>query len=79
MAFGVAITPKFAPRFLPVDSPLDFSIQYQIGTFLASQNVGFLQVAISGFLIAESSFLDGERCPILPQWNGDKDGATPKV
>ena len=49
MYFRVANAPKFALRFIPMDSPLDFTVQYQIWTFLALQNVGFCTVAISGF------------------------------
>ena len=49
MDFGVANAPKFSLRFIPMDSPLDFTVQYQIWAFLALQNVGFCTVAISGF------------------------------
>ena len=53
--FGVANAPKFAPRFMLMDSPLDFFVPCQIWTFLVFQNLGSLKVAIFWFFLTVGS------------------------
>jgi hypothetical protein len=49
MDFGVANALNFAPRFISMDPPLDFTVKYQFWVLMALQNVGSCKVAISGF------------------------------
>ena len=46
MDFGVSNTLKFAPSFISIHPPLDFTVKYQFLVFLAHQNVGSCKVAI---------------------------------